>query len=68
MDTAGLMDGMREIRADLMNLTNQVSAQRVHMSSIAVGQRVLRWMNLAGVVVGVVSFVAMCMLMYKNDA
>ena len=66
VDTAGLMDGMREIQAALLNLTNMVSAQRVDMSSIAGGQRVTRWMNVACVFVGVVSFVVMCMLLYKN--
>ena len=64
--TVGLMDGMREIQAVLLNLTNLVSAQRVDMSSIAGGQRVTKWMNVACVFVGVVSFVVLYILLYKN--
>jgi len=45
------------------------SSQRAVMSRIAGEQRVNRWMNVASVFVGVLSFVAMCFVaMWMNNA
>ena len=66
MDTAVVMAGMKAMETALLNLSNVVFAQMVATNSIAGEQRVNKWMNMASVFVGVVCFVAMCMLVYNN--
>ena len=61
MDAAAVMSGLKALEKSLLNLTNVVSDQRAVMSRIAGEQRVNRWMNVASVFVGVLSFVAMWM-------
>jgi len=57
------------LEKSLLNLTNVVSDQRAVMSRIAGEQRMNRWMNVASVFVGVLSFVAMCFVaMWMNNA
>ena len=69
MDATAVMSGLKALKKSLLNLTNVVSGQRVAMSRIAGEQRVNRWMNMASVFVGVLSFVAMCFVaMWKNNA
>ena len=69
MDAAAVRAGLKALDNSLLNLTNVVSAQTVAMSRIAGEQRVNRWMNVASVFVGVLSFVAMCFVaMWKNNA
>ena len=61
MDAAAVMSGLKALEKSLLNLNNVVSSQRAAMSRIAGEQRVNRWMNVASVFVGVLSFVAMWM-------
>ena len=61
MDAAAVMSSLKALEKSLLNLTNVVSGQRAAMSRIAREQRVNRWMNMASVFVGVLSFVAMWM-------
>ena len=69
MDATAVMSGLKALKKSLLNLTNVVSGQRVAMSRIAGEQRVNRWMNMASVFVGVLSFVAMCFVaMWMNNA
>jgi len=69
VDAATVMSGLKALEKSLLNLTNVVSGQRVAMSRIAGEQRVNRWMNMASVFVGVLSFVAMCFVaMWMNNA
>ena len=69
MDAAAVMSGLKALEKSLLNLTNVVSGQRAAMSRIAREQRVNRWMNMASVFVGVLSFVAMCFVaMWMNNA
>ena len=69
MDAAAVMSGLKALEKSLLNLTNVVSGQRAAMSRIAREQRVNRWMNVASVFVGVLSFVAMCFVaMWMNNA
>ena len=69
MDAAAVMSGLKALEKSLLNLTNVVSGQRVAMSRIDGEQRVNRWMNMASVFVGVLSFVAMCFVtMWMNNA
>ena len=66
MDAAAVMAGLKALENSVLNLNNVVVALRADVSRIAGGQRVLRWMNVASVFVGVVCFVAMCMLLYNQ--
>jgi len=66
MDVAAVMAGLKALENSVLNLNNVVVALRADVSRIAREQRVLRWMNVASVFVGVVCFVAMCMLMYNQ--
>jgi len=69
VDAATVMLGLKALEKSLLNLTNVVSGQRAAMSRIAREQRVNRWMNMASVFVGVLSFVAMCFVaMWMNNA
>jgi len=69
VDAAAVMSGLKALEKSLLNLTNVVSGQRAAMSRIAREQRVNRWMNMASVFVGVLSFVAMCFVaMWMNNA
>ena len=69
MDAAAVMSGLKALEKSLLNLTNVVSDQRAVMSRIAGEQRMNRWMNVASVFVGVLSFVAMCFVaMWMNNA
>ena len=63
MDVAAAMAGLKALDNSVLNLNNVVVALRADVSRIAGEQRVLRWMNVASVFVGVVCFVAMCMLL-----
>ena len=66
MDAAAVRAGLKALDNSLLNLTNVVSAQTAATSRIAREQRVNGWMNVTSVFVGVLSFVAMCMLVYNN--
>ena len=66
MDAAAVRTGLKALDNSLLNLTNVVSAQTTAMSRTVGEQRVNRWMNVASVFVGVLSFVAMCMPMYNS--
>ena len=66
MDVAAVMAGLKALENSVLNLNNVVVALRADVSRIAREQRVLRWMNMASVFVGVVCFVAMCMLLYNQ--
>jgi hypothetical protein len=66
VDIVVVMAGMKAMKTALLNLSNVVFAQMVATNSIAGEQRVNKWMNVANVFVGVVCFVAMCMLVYNN--
>ena len=66
VDVAAVMAGLKTLENSVLNLNNVVVALRADMSRIAREQRVLRWMNVASVFVGVVCFVAMCMLLYNQ--
>ena len=69
MDAIAVMSSLKALEKSLLNLTNVVSGQRAAMSRIAREQRVNRWMNVASVFVGVLSFVAMCFVaMWMNNA
>ena len=69
MDAAAVMSGLKALEKSLLNLTNVVSGQTAAMSRIAREQRVNRWLNVASVFVGVLSFVAMCFVaMWMNNA
>ena len=69
MDATAVMSSLKALEKSLLNLTNVVPGQRVAMSRIAGEQRVNRWMNMASVFVGVLSFVAMCFVaMWMNNA
>ena len=64
--SAAVMAGLKALDNSVLNLNNVVVALRADVSRIAGEQRVLRWMNVASVFVGVVCFVAMCMLLYNQ--
>ena len=64
VDVAAVMAGLKALENSVLNLNNVVVALRADVSRIAGEQRVLRWMNVASVFVGVICFVAMCMLLY----
>ena len=66
VDVAEVMVGLKALENSVLNLNNVVVALRADVSRIAGEQRVLRWMNVASVFVGVVCFVAMCMLLYNQ--
>jgi hypothetical protein len=66
VDIAVVMAIMKAMKTALLNLSNVVFAQMVATNSIAGEQRVNKWMNVANVFVGVVCFVATCMLVYNN--
>ena len=66
VDVAAVMAGLKALENSVLNLNNVVVALRADVSRIAGEQRVLRWMNVASVFVGVVCFVAMCMLLYNQ--
>ena len=66
MGAAVVRAGLKALDNSLLNLTNVVSAQTTAMSRTVGEQRVNRWMNVASVFVGVLCFVAMCMLVYNN--
>ena len=66
VDVAEVMVGLKALENSVLNLNNVVVALRANVSRIAGEQRVLRWMNVASVFVGVVCFVAMCMLLYNQ--
>jgi len=69
VDAIAVMSSLKALEKSLLNLTNVVSGQRAAMSRIAREQRVNRWMNVASVFVGVLSFVAMCFVaMWMNNA
>jgi hypothetical protein len=62
-DIAVVMVGMKAMETAMLNLS---TSQTIAINSIAGEERVNRWVNVACVFVGVVSFVAMCMLVYNN--
>ena len=66
VDVAAVMAGLKALENSVLNLNNVVVALRANVSRIAGEQRVLRWMNVTNVFVGVVCFVAMCMLLYNQ--
>ena len=66
VDVAEVMVGLKALENSVLNLNNVVVALRANVSRIAGEQRVLRWMNVASVFIGVVCFVAMCMLLYNQ--
>ena len=66
VDVAAVMAGLKALENSVLNLNNVVVALRADVSRIAGEQRVLRWMNVASVFIGVVCFVAMCMLLYNQ--
>ena len=66
VDVAAVLAGLKALENSVLNLNNVVVALRADVSRIAGEQRVLRWMNVASVFVGVVCFVAMCMLLYNQ--
>ena len=66
VDATAVMASLKALENSVLNLNNVVVALRADMSRIAREQRVLRWMNVASVFVGVVCFVAMCMLLYNQ--
>ena len=66
VDVAAVMAGLKALENSVLNLNNVVVALRADVSRIAGEQRVLRWMNVVSVFVGVVCFVAMCMLLYNQ--
>ena len=66
VDVAAVMAGLKALENSVLNLNNVVVALRADVSRIAGEQRVLRWMNVTNVFVGVVCFVAMCMLLYNQ--
>ena len=66
VEVAVVMAGLKALENSVLNLNNVVVALRADMSRIAREQRVLRWMNVASVFVGVVCFVAMCILLYNQ--
>ena len=66
VDAAAVMAGLKALENSVLNLNNVVVALRADVSRIAREQRVLRWMNVVSVFVGVVCFVAMCMLLYNQ--
>jgi len=66
VDVAAVMADLKALENYVLNLNNVVVALRADVSRIAGEQRVLRWMNVASVFVGVVCFVAMCMLLYNQ--
>ena len=66
VDVAAVMAGLKALENSMLNLNNVVVALRADVSRIAREQRVLRWMNVVSVFVGVVCFVAMCMLLYNQ--
>ena len=66
VDAIAVMADLKALENSVLNLNNVVVALRVDVSRIAGEQRVLRWMNVASVFVGVVCFVAMCMLLYNQ--
>jgi len=66
VDVAAAMADLKALDNSVLNLNNVVVALRADVSRIAGEQRVLRWMNVASVFVGVVCFVAMCMLLYNQ--
>ena len=66
VDVAAVMADLKTLENSVLNLNNVVVALRADVSRIAGEQRVLRWMNVASVFVGVVCFVAMCMLLYNQ--
>jgi len=66
VDATAVMASLKALENSVLNLNNVVVALRADVSRIAREQRVLRWMNVASVFVGVVCFVAMCMLLYNQ--
>ena len=66
VDATAVMASLKALENSVLNLNNVVVALRADMSRIAREQRVLRWMNVVSVFVGVVCFVAMCMLLYNQ--
>jgi len=66
MDATAVMAGLNALENSMLNLNNVVVALRADVSRIAGEQRVLRWMNVSSVFVGVICFVAMCMLLYNQ--
>ena len=66
VDVAAVMAGLKALENSVLNLNNVVVALRADVSRIAGQQRVGRWLNVASVFVGVVCFVAMCMLLYNQ--
>ena len=66
VDAAAVMAGLKALENSMLNLNNVVVALRTDVSRIAGEQRILRWTNVASVFVGVVCFVAMCMLLYNQ--
>ena len=66
VDVAAVMASLKALENSVLNLNNVVVALRADVSRIAREQRVLRWMNVVSVFVGVVCFVAMCMLLYNQ--
>jgi hypothetical protein len=66
VDAATVMARLQALENSLLVMSNDVRAQSVDVRSIARQQRLNRWMNVASVFVGVVSFVLLCMLMYNQ--
>ena len=66
MDATAVMAGLKALENSVLNLNNVIVALRADVSRIAREHRVLRWMNVASVFVGVVCFVTMCMLLYNQ--
>jgi len=65
---AAVMVGLKALENSVLNLNNVVVALRANVSRIAREQRVLRWMNVASVFVGVVCFVVLCSCLVHLNA
>jgi hypothetical protein len=68
VDAASVMAVLASLENSVTNLSNVVSALKTDVSSVVGQGRVIKCMNVATVIVGVVSFVAMCMLLYHQSS
>ncbi|CAD6335792.1 unnamed protein product [Miscanthus lutarioriparius] len=66
MDGAAVMAALKALENSLLNLNNVVVAQSTVVARIAGEQIVVRMMVGASVFVGVVCFLALCMVLYKQ--
>jgi hypothetical protein len=68
VDAASAMPGLTDLENSVTNLNNVVSALRTDVNAVVRQQIVNKWLNVASVILGVVSFVAMCMLLYGQSS